>query len=444
MGTQLVQIASGRPALLPVLTQEDIHLFETDGRHFGFVVDGSRLYQIAEETAALLQSDSGPSVLARFALQSGNRIADDAPQSMQIRSLSLAVAQKCNLSCTYCYAQEGSFGSEPKQMSREAAQQALDFLFSGAEPGQKVMLAFMGGEPMLNRALVRECVEYASKLAETAAVNVEFSITTNGTLLVPDDAEFFEKHGFSVTVSLDGIEDKHDRLRPFRGGQGSYKQIIAKVHPFLTMQRRMQVSARVTVTPENLSLRETMDALLKLGFHSVGFSPMLHAPSARGEMAADELGEMLRQMTECGNEFERRLINGQRYPFSNVVTALQQIHKGTHRPYPCGAGAGYLGVSAEGKLYACHRFVAEEEAEFGDVWNGVDRDIQRQWLHQRHVHRQEPCSKCWARYLCGGGCHHEAIHRGRPACDYIRGWLDYCLKLYARVSHAVPGYFAVP
>ena len=55
-------------------------------------------------------------------------------------------------------------------------------------------------------------------------------------------------------------------------------------------------------------------------------------------------------------------------------------------------------------------------------------------VRARHVHRQEPCRSCWARYLCGGGCHHEVISRGRPACDYIRGWLHYCLEAYLRLS----------
>jgi len=55
-------------------------------------------------------------------------------------------------------------------------------------------------------------------------------------------------------------------------------------------------------------------------------------------------------------------------------------------------------------------------------------------LRDRHVHRQDPCHRCWARYLCGGGCHHEVIARGRPACDYIRGWLHYCLGAYLRLT----------
>jgi uncharacterized protein len=86
--------------------------------------------------------------------------------------------------------------------------------------------------------------------------------------------------------------------------------------------------------------------------------------------------------------------------------------------------------------------VEDEKAFFGDVWQGVDPAAQSQWLQQRHVDSQSPCSACWARYLCGGGCHHEVIHRGRPACDYIRGWLDYCLKAYVRLLAAAPEYFA--
>jgi uncharacterized protein len=361
---------------------------------------------------------------------------------MPVRSLSLAVAQKCNLACSYCYAQEGSFGSEPKNMEHAAAIRAVDLLFQEAKPGESVNLAFLGGEPLVNRALIRECTERAVAMGRRTEVRVSFSITTNGTLLTAEDGRFFEQHGFAVTVSMDGVGEAHDRQRPFRGGQGSYARIIENAAPLLAMQSRMQVSARVTVTPGNLRLRETLDHLLNLGFHSVGFSPMLHAPSGRGEMDAGALSEMLAQMIECGEEFERRSVRGERYAFANAATAIRELHKGTHRPYPCGAGGGYFGVAADGGLYACHRFVEDSARSFGDVWSGVDRERQSQWLEQRHVHFQSPCSGCWARYLCGGGCHHEVIHRGRPACDYIRGWLDYCLKAYARMRISAPGYFA--
>jgi uncharacterized protein len=305
-----------------------------------------------------------------------------------------------------------------------------------------VNLTFLGGEPLLNRPVIRAATRRACEIARERGVRVTFSITTNGTRVTADDADFFEEHGFAVTVSLDGTGADHDRQRPFRSGRGSYERVIERVLPLLERQRRMQVSARVTVTPQNLELHETLDAFVALGFHSVGFSPLLRSPTGAGELGSPELAAMLDGMVRCGEEFERRVVAGERYPFANAVNAMREIHRGTHRPYPCGAGAGYLGVSATGELAACHRFVGDEEGALGDVLGGVDRDRQAGWLRDRHVHRQEPCRTCWARYMCGGGCHHEVIARGRPACDYIRGWLHWCIGAYARLSRARPDHFA--
>lgn len=56
------------------------------------------------------------------------------------------------------------------------------------------------------------------RLVRAKGANAKFSVTTNGTLLRPDDGEFFERHRFAVTVSLDGIGAVHDRQRPFKNG----------------------------------------------------------------------------------------------------------------------------------------------------------------------------------------------------------------------------------
>jgi hypothetical protein len=89
----------------------------------------------------------------------------------------------------------------------------------------------------------------------------------------------------------------------------------------------MQVSARVTVTPENLRLLETLDHFVALGFSSIGFSPMLRAPSGQGEMAGVDLDVFLEEMIACGREYERRMLADESYPFSNMTTAL-------HDPVP--------------------------------------------------------------------------------------------------------------
>lgn len=427
----------------------DVHLLRTEDGPRVLLADGSRLFGVGQALHDRLDAarrDPDPRVLeallADLGVDAPRQVDDTAPDPPPVRALSLAVAQKCNLGCTYCYAQQGDFGGPAKNMPAATAFTAVDTLFRQAAPGERVNLAFLGGEPMMNRPVVRAATEYAEVVSGRTGVPVTFSITTNGTLLTPEDGEFFEDHAFAVTISLDGVGARHDLLRPHRDGRGSYQRIMDRVQPLLVAQRRMQVSARVTVTPLNLDLPRTLDEFTAAGFHGVGFSPMLSSPNGRGEMAPADLEVMLDQMTACGDEFVRRVVAGRRYPFTNLATALREIHRGTHRPYPCGAGAGYLGVSADGDLAACHRFVGDEDGAMGDLSGGVDDVKRARWLADRHVHRQEPCTGCWARYLCGGGCHHEVIKRGRPACEYIRGWLHHCLTAYSRVLAARPDYFA--
>lgn len=404
--------------------------------------DGSQLYGLgapleAEVTRALAGSTDLAALLAAHGLRPRPPRIDDTPlEAPPLHALSLAVAQRCNLACTYCYAGQGSFGAPAKAMPQAVALQAVDRLVDGAAPGARLTLAFLGGEPLANRAVLRAATHHAATRAAARGVSLGFSITTNGTLVTPDDADFFAAHGFAVTVSLDGPREAHDRQRPMKNGKGSFDRIMARLHPLLAHQGRMQVSARVTVTPANLDLVETLDLLIGLGFHSVGFSPMLASPTGAGEMDERSLEAMLDAMIACGRATERALAEGRRYPFSNLLNALREIERGTHRPYPCGAGAGYLGVSADGDLAACHRFVGSEAGAMGSLARGIDRAAQTRWLAGRHVHTQAPCGQCWARYLCGGGCHHEVLARGRPACDYIRGWLHYCIGAFLRLDAA--------
>jgi uncharacterized protein len=421
----------------------DLHLVQSGIGGHALVVNGSRFYNLDAKAFETL-SEAIDQGVAREALEAAGLAAalpaiDDEPlESPPIHALSLAVAQACNLGCAYCYAREGGFGGAPKAMPLETAKSSVDLMLADKRPGERANLTFMGGEPLLNRLVLRETTRYAAHEAEKRQVQLGFSITTNGTLLDESDADFFEAHGFAVTVSLDGPPELHDRLRRFKSGRGSFERIQRAIEPLLARQRYMQVSARVTVTPQHEDLPAILDAFIERGFHSVGFSPMLSAPNGREEMSTADLIRMLDGMVACGIAFERHTIAGKRYPFANMLQALREIRRGTHRPYPCGAGAGYLGVSAGGDLFACHRFVDDGGAAMGSLAGGVDRARQTTWLRDRHVHRQSPCHSCWARYLCGGGCHYETIAGERRACDYIRGWLHYCLGAYARLSTARP------
>lgn len=423
--------------------------FSTERGHHLLVADGSRVYDVDEGFAqrlaeAAVQGGAAAErgLLAAWGLLGEPAIRLDA-ELPPVNALSLAIAQRCNLACGYCYADGGTFGGAAQAMSWDVARQAVDGLLGGVERGGRASLAFMGGEPLTERALMRRVTEHAAALAAQRGVQLQFALTTNATLLNEDDARFLAAHRFTVTVSLDGEAELQDALRPTLGGTGSHARILARLQALLALQAAggLQASARLTVTTRHHDLRASVEHLIGLGFHSVGVSPALHSRDAALALNREHMQGLLAQMTAVAIEAEAHWLRGERYPFSNLLAALQEIHRGTHRPWPCGAGAAYLGVAADGQMTACHRFVGDDSAALGDVQHGADDAARAAWLAPRHVDRQQPCSGCWARYLCGGGCHHEVQQRGRIACDFIRGWLAHCLAAYVRITDARPQWF---
>ena len=417
------------------------------GAHL-FLADGSRIYDLDAATKDALDAASAEeaeAILVDLGLtnRSTRFINDRAPPPPALHALSLTVAQACNMGCGYCYADEGRFGGSARMMSLATAKSAVDRLIAESAPGDDIVLGFMGGEPLLNRNVIHAATQYAEESATAAGRRIRFSLTTNGTMITPEDAALFAAHRFSVAVSIDGDRATNDRQRPMHHGGGSYDRIIVGLETLRRHGRPRHLSARVTVTPRSGELAPTLDHLIGLGFDSVGFAAVLTSPDPSLAFDREDFERFLNEMIACGRTALARLLAGQHYPFSNFEVALHEIHRGTHRPYPCGAGAGYLSANAEGKLYACHRLVDTPAFAMGSVEAGTDRAQRAAHLERSHVDRMTPCDGCWARYLCGGGCYHEVAKRGRIGCDYIRGWLAFCLRSYAELSQARPDYFAI-
>lgn len=419
------------------------------GQHL-FVVDRSRVYDLSDEQAralrqSLLGTDDTPAVDGLLAELTGVARAREMrpadPVLPPLRSLSLNLSQACNMGCGYCYADEGKFGGRARHMPLAVATASVDRLIAESRPGDELLLGFIGGEPLLNRKTLHAVTAYAAQAAREAGRRMRFSLTTNATLIQPDDAQLLSEHGFHVSVSLDGGQATHDLLRPMHDGSGSYHRVLDALAVLNTHGRPRHLAARVTVTPRSGELLPILEHHVGLGFDSVGFAAVLTSPDPSLAFSAEDFTRFTAQMVACGKRALEELAQGRRFPFGNLETALLEIHRGTHRPYPCGAGAGYMSVSATGGLYACHRVIDDTAWAMGHVATGPDHARRAEHLATRHVDTQAPCRSCWARYLCGGGCYHEVARRGRIACDYIRDWLEFCLAAYVELSEVRPDYF---
>ncbi len=118
-----------------------------------------------------------------------------------LRDLRISVTDRCNFRCVYCMPKE-VFGRDYQFLPRaqlldyeEIARLARAFVANGVSK-----IRITGGEP-----LVRKHVERLVEML--AALDVELTLTTNGTLL-PQKAQALADAGLSrVTVSLDSLDN---------------------------------------------------------------------------------------------------------------------------------------------------------------------------------------------------------------------------------------------
>ena len=91
---------------------------------------------------------------------------------------------------------------------------------------------FLAGSPTLNLEVVKQLVKYGREQEKIHNKNFRFTLTTNGVLLNEEVMEFANREMANVVLSIDGRKETNDRMRPFRGGAGSYDLIVPKFQQF--------------------------------------------------------------------------------------------------------------------------------------------------------------------------------------------------------------------
>ena len=374
------------------------------------------------------------------------------PPDFPLQTLVMNLTNQCNLSCQYCY----EFGEDkvatpdgkPKFMDFDTARQSVDYLFTSSAGRRAIHITFFGGETLMNFPLLKQVVDYASEKAAEEHRSIDFSLTTNATLLTPSIIAYLSENRIGVTVSMDGAKESHDKFRVFANGRGSYDIIEPRVRALIKDHKTRPITARVTMTSQAMDVLGTYKHLKHdLGFHEVGFAPVTTSPNRLYSIDEPGLDSVLAQFHALADEYLEHALRGEHHGFSNVSDTLAELHQGVSKSHPCGAGLGLVGVGPSGDIAPCHRFVDSDAHTLGHISTGLDRDRVNDFLSRGHINTKTDCSRCWARPVCAGGCHHEAYVRygdtGHPNlhyCDWIRGWTHACLEIYGAIAARNPSF----
>ncbi len=184
-------------------------------------------------------------------------------------SLEIYLTGACNLRCDYCSSRP-LLAAPGKKLSWPQVERAIDLFASYTDPAgagrgdnKFRVIGLTGGEPLLEFDLAAKAVEYIHRRYKWLSV----TLSTNGTLLDREKAEYLLARDVDLTVSLDGPRRATDAHRRFAAGGGSvYGRVLANLRK-LPKELLGQMRVMATFSPETAPyLAESVAFLSRFGF----------------------------------------------------------------------------------------------------------------------------------------------------------------------------------
>jgi 12,18-didecarboxysiroheme deacetylase len=319
------------------------------------------------------------------------------------------ITKACNLKCVHCYAQAKP-GPAPDELTTEEGLALIDDL---AEFGAPVIL-FSGGEPLMRPDLTTLIKHAVSK-------GMRAVISTNGTLITEDKAEELKELGLSyVGISLDGLEDVHDR---FRGVKGAFNDAINGIRNCKKVG--LKVGLRFTINKRNASeIPAIFDLLEREDVPRICFYHLVY--SGRGSALMDEdlnheetrevvnlIIDRTKQLHDKGRATEVLTVDNHAdgpYTYLRMlgegdiraddVLELLQMNEGNS------SGRGIGCVSWDGKVHPDqfwreHEFGNVRERKFSEIWTDASDEFLMK-LKDKKENVTGRCSQCKWLSVCGG------------------------------------------
>ena len=332
------------------------------------------------------------------------------------------ITLRCDLACRHCGSRAGHARSD--ELSTE---QCLDLVRQMAELGVKEV-TLIGGE-----AYLRD--DWTEIVRAIRAHGMQATMTSGGRGITPERAKLAAEAGLqSVSISIDGLEATHDRLR---GVEGSFRSAFEALKNLRAAGIRVACNTQINrlSVPD---LPELLELIAKAGVHSW----QIQLTVAMGR-AADE-PEVLLQPYDLLEFFpllarlKKRMdeVGVRLWPGNNIgyFGPYETLLKGTMprgHMASCGAGRSTLGIEADGSIKGCPSLPTDawtggniRDNTLEEIWERSaplrytrDRTIDDLWGYCRTCYYADVCrAGCtWTSFVLFGKagnnpyCHHRAL-----------------------------------
>lgn len=159
----------------------------------------------------------------------------------------------CNLSCTYCFQK---YDIKKQDLTKENLDKIFESILNviNKTKNKHHIIVLYGGEPLLSKNFkqVNEIFNFCKKN------KIKIQIISNG-INIPYYIELFNNFNDiidNITVTIDGLENIHNKFRILKNDGNSYN--IIKENISLLEKNGISYSIRINMTKELLSMYDTL------------------------------------------------------------------------------------------------------------------------------------------------------------------------------------------
>lgn len=352
---------------------------------------------------------------------------------------------KCNLACTYCFylPKEDLYPQSSFRMTDQVLEAFICQLLE-THPDGEVSYTWQGGEPTLMGLDFFKKADELEQKYRKPGTRIRHSIQTNGILLDEAWCQFFKDHQFLVGLSLDGLQEHHDRYRRKKSGEGTFQQVVNAA--MLLRKHQVEFNILCTVNAENEEYGKETYRFLRdeVGARFLQFIPIVapvespsnHAsgvrrvsvsPDGYGRFLCDVFDEWLLQ--DVGKVFV------QMFDVALAGWAGQSHGLCVHSP-TCGRA---LALEHNGDLYSCDHFVDPDHL-LGNILaqpmgGMIESESQKKFGWKKSTALPNICLVCPVEFICQGGCLKDRIRTGPSGgedlnylCDSYRMFFTHIRK----------------
>lgn len=336
------------------------------------------------------------------------------------------VTLQCDLACRHCGSRAGH-----ERQGELSTEECLDLVRQMAELGVRET-TLIGGE-----AYLRD--DWLEIVRELKRHGISPTMTTGGRGMTAERAAAAKAAGMdSVSVSIDGTEATHDRLRGVPGSHRSAMQAMRHLR-----EAGVQVSTNTQINRLSMpELPEILETLAANGGHS--WQLQLTVPMGRAADEPDvllrpddllELFPLLAKLKARCDELGVRIWPGNNVGYFGPYESILKGGMPRGHMASCGAGRAIIGIEADGAIKGCPSLPTEDwtggnirDNSLRDIWERSaplrytrDRTVDDLWGFCRTCYYAEECmAGCtWTSHVFFGRpgnnpyCHHRALEMQR-------------------------------